>query len=193
MRALTREERAQIEDVIAQLREKSGVDCHVMVMPISDRYALYPLLSSALGALIIAAIVSLVRPALDSRIIIVTQIAALIVLSLVFDWKPLRLALTPMRIRQAHARQLAHRSFAARVEAASDDRGVMLLFVSVAEHYVELIADHATHARLGGGASDRIVAQLTASARRGAIGSGLLTALDALKNALGDPVASAQG
>jgi putative membrane protein len=191
MRRLTAIEREQIGEAIAKLRNESGIDLHVAVMPMSDRYALYPLIAAGLGALIAAAIAALVRPVFDGRTIIFIQLTALIVLTVIFDWKPLRIALAPRRIKQAHARQLAHRAFAAHLESDDGHPHKILLFTSIAEHYAEILADHATHARVDGATWDRIVEQLTAAANSGRVAEGILSAITACGAALGRPQDSA--
>ena len=71
--------------------------------------------------------------------------------------------LVPVRVKHAHARQLAHRRFADHV--ANDDlhRSRILVFVSLAEHYVEIIADHATHALVAGSVWNAIVDEFVAA------------------------------
>ncbi len=180
-------ERDRIGLAIAKIGQESNVDFHVVVTPISDRYALYPLVGAGLGALLAAAIAALVRPELDSRTVIFLQLAVLIVLTLIFDWRPLRLALVPRRIKHAHARQLAHRAFTAHLTGGGTHPRKILLFTSIAEHYVEIIADHGTHAMISGAAWDRIVAQFTTAANSGQVADGLLKAVEACAEALGKP------
>lgn len=190
LKRLTPIERERISDAIAKLRDDTGVDLHVAVMPMSDRYALYPLIAAGFGALLAAAIAALVRPSFDGRTIIFIQLAALIALTVIFDWKPLRVALAPRRIKQAYARQLAHRAFAAHLANGGAEAHKILLFTSIAEHYTEIIADHATHARIDGAIWDRTVEQLTAAANSGRITEGILNAIQACAEALGAPESS---
>lgn len=187
VRRLTAAERERIGQAIAKIGRESNVDFHVVVTPISDRYALYPLVGAGVGALLAAAIAALVRPELDSRTVIFLQLAVLIVLTLIFDWRPLRLALVPRRIKHAHARQLAHRAFTAHLTNGGTHPHKILLFTSIAEHYVEIIADHRTHTMISGAAWNRIVAQFTTAANSGQVADGLLKAVEACAEALGKP------
>ena len=102
--------------------------------------------------------------------------------SIVFDWMPLRLSLVPASIRRARARNFAHREFGARI--ATTHRGGLLLFVSLGERYVELLADRQLHARVGQQAWDRIVSDLTSGARDGQLHDSLQAAISACSDAI---------
>jgi len=101
------------------------------------------------------------------------------VLSLILDWLPLRLRLVPRRAKHAHARQLAHREFAARILAAAPHRNGVLFFVSLGERYVEVIADRDIHARVPEGIWDRIVADFIAAVKAGRLADGFIAAIEA--------------
>jgi putative membrane protein len=102
-----------------------------------------------------------------------------IVVSLLFDWWPLRLVLVPRQVRNRHAQALAHREFAARILASAERKGGVLFFVSLGERYAEIIADRETHARVGDAAWNTIVGDYLAAAKQGRIADGILTAISA--------------
>ena len=72
---------------------------------------------------------------------------AFVTFSILFDWLPMRLLLVPASLRRARARDFAHREFAAQI--LTTHQGGMLLFVSLGERAVELLADRELHARVG--------------------------------------------
>ena len=102
----------------------------------------------------------LLWPRLGGRAAILIQMSVLLVLLLLFDWLPIRLWILPMRVKRAHARQLAHREFAAHL-AADPHRNRILLFVSIGERYVEIIADHKTQELVPEGTGKRSLAILS--------------------------------
>jgi len=55
----------------------------------------------------------------------------------------------------------------------------LLRFVSLAEHYVEIIADHATHALVAGSAWNAIIDEFVAAIRANRVAEGALAALAA--------------
>src|ERR1700722_16679835 len=119
-----------------------------MVIRSSDHYSLYPLVWAGFGALLIGGLAALFRPELKGLKVILIELTILIALTPLFDWLPIRLRLVPTRVKHARARQLAHREFDAHFTDAAPSRKRILLFVSLGEHYVEIIADHDTHARV---------------------------------------------
>jgi len=133
----------------------------------------------AVLALTATGVLALFRPDLVIGLGFVINAALFIVLSLVLDWLPLRLLLVPRRIKHAHARQLAHREFAARILANAQHRNGVLFFVSLGERYVEIIADRDIHARVPEGAWDKIVADFIAAVKSGRFADGFIAALDA--------------
>jgi uncharacterized membrane protein len=107
-----------------------------------------------------------VEPSWSGRLastgVIIVQPLVLIVLRALCDWTPIRLWLVPTYVKHAQARHLAHREFHAHFADDKSTRECILFFVSLGEHYVEIIADHETHARVpsSGGRTarpDRIV------------------------------------
>jgi len=174
LRPFTREEHERIDAAIAEIERGTAADLCVVVTRVSDRYSLYPVAWAGIGAILLGGVVSVVRPEIASRAVIMVQLATLIVLTLLFEWLPLRLAIVAERVKQAHARQLAHREFNAHVGAGK--RNLVLLFVSLGERYVEIVADHETHAMAPAGAWNKIVDEFLATVKDGRVADGVLGA-----------------
>ena len=175
----TPEEHQRIDAAIAAVRRDTAADLCVVVTRVSDRYALYPVASAAIAAILLGALVSLLRPDFASRIVIAIQLWSLIVLTLVFDWLPIRLQLVPKRVKHAHAWQLAHREFNAHAMANPKQQHRILLFVSLGERYVEIVADHDTHALAPAGTWNKIVDEFLATVKAGHVADGVLAAIAA--------------
>jgi putative membrane protein len=175
---LTPEEHQRIHDAVAEIERRSATRIAVVVTHVSDRYALYPPLWAGIGALAITGLVALQWPELGIRYAISIQVPALIALTLLLDWLPIRLWIAPKRVKHAHARQLAHREFAVRIAGAPHVRH-LLLFVSRAERYVEILADHETHALAPEGTWDKIVGDFVNVVKAGRLAGGILAAVQA--------------
>jgi putative membrane protein len=175
--SITREERERIHAAIADIEQRTDADLDVLVTRICDRYSLYPIVCASFGALLVACIVALARPDVRVRDAMALQLALLIVLTLAFNWFPIRLALVPMTVKRSHARQLAHREFAAQCIAAGDEHARILFFVSTGERYVEIIADRYTHSLVSHETWDRIVEDFVTATKADQIASGLLAAI----------------
>jgi putative membrane protein len=171
----TPEEHNRIDAAIAAIERSTAADLCLVVTRVSDRYSLYPVAWAAIGALLLGGLVSLMRPEIASRTTILIQLSLLIVLTLVLDWLPIRLSIVPERVKHAHARQLAHREFNAHIVGAPK-RNLILLFVSLGERYVEIVADHETHALAPAGAWNKIVDDFLATVKAGRVADGVLAA-----------------
>ena len=178
----TLEERKRIDGAIASLKHNTATDLSLVVTPVSDRYAFYPLMWAGFVALVVTAGIALLRPELHDRFTIVIELLVLLVLTLLFDWLPVRLALVPRRVKQAFARQLAHREFAA--QGGDQNRRRILLFVSLGECYVEAIADHVTHAIVPGSVWDKLIAELATAISGGNLAAGAVAAIESCEAAL---------
>jgi putative membrane protein len=150
-----------------------------MVTRVGDRYALYPVAWAAVGAILLGALVSLLRPDIASRTTIAIQLTFAIVLTLIFDWLPIRLSIVPKRVKHAHAWQLAHREFNAHAMANPKQQHRILLFVSLGERYVEIVADHETHALAPAGVWNKIVDEFLTTVKAGRVADGVLDAIAA--------------
>jgi putative membrane protein len=172
-------ERERIDAAMAAIKTDTAADLYVVVTRVSDRYPLYSIIWASIGAITLGALISLFRAETTSRIVIEFQLCFLIVMTLLLDWLPLRLSIVPERVKHAHAWQLAHREFNAHTIANPDQPHRILLFVSLGERYVEIIADHETHAMAPNGAWNKIVDRFLANVKAGRVADGVLDAIAA--------------
>jgi putative membrane protein len=176
---LTQAERERVHAATAAVEARTSAVFALAIVPVSERYLLYPLVWGAVLALAATGVLALVRPEFGIGLGFIVDAALFLALSLVLDWLPLRLALVPRRVKHAHARQLAHREFAARILASAQHRNGVLFFVSLGERYVEVIADRDIHARVPEGTWDKIVADFIAAVKAGRLADGFIAAIDA--------------
>ncbi len=162
---------------MAAIEHDTSADLCVVVTRASDRYALYPVVWAAIGAIVLGALISLLRPEIASRTVIEIQLWFLIAMTLLLDWLPLRLRLVPKRVKHAHAWQLAHREFNAHAMANPEQQHRILLFVSLGERYVEIVADHETHALAPAGSWNKIVDDFLTTVKAGRVADGVLDAI----------------
>ncbi|MDO8432029.1 MAG: hypothetical protein Q7S58_06405 [Candidatus Binatus sp.] len=174
----TPEEYARIDAAIGAVERSTAADLDLVVTRVSDRYSLYPPLSAALSAIAVAGVLAILRPALSARIVVLIELITLIALTMLLDWMPIRMMLVSKRIKQTHARQLARREFAAH-DGGNPHQRRILLFVSLGEHYVEIIADRATHALAPETVWSKIVADFLATVKSGRIVDGVIAAIEA--------------
>lgn len=106
------------------------------------------------------------------------QLIVFAVLVAVLMYRPLRLALVPRAVKNGRAQRRAVEQFIAQNLHTIDNHTGVLIFVSVAEHYAEIIADKGIHARVAEGTWDKIVGNLTRAIGEGRAADGLVGAID---------------
>jgi putative membrane protein len=173
----TPEEYARIDAAILEVERSTAADLDLIVTRVSDRYSLFPLVWASLTTILAACIFAILRPGIGARALMVMELIIMIVSTAIFDWMPIRLMLVPNRIKRTHARQLARLEFAA--HNGGPDRRRILLFVSLGERYIEIIADRTTHHMATESAWSKIVDDFLATVKSGRISDGVLTAIQA--------------
>ncbi|CAO4165238.1 TPM domain-containing protein [Methylorubrum populi] len=105
--------------------------------------------------------------------------AALVLGSLLLTLnRTLRVALTPRRWRHARAHDAARREFFAHGLTGTRGHTGVLIYVALAERYAEIVADKGVRTRIEDERWHAIVADLLGAAGRGALGEGLIAAVD---------------
>lgn len=74
------------------------------------------------------------------------QIILFALVRLAFNWWPLRLAMTPRSVRAARVRDAAIRAFRIGTEQRTRAATGVLIYLSIAEHRAEIVADQSIHA-----------------------------------------------
>lgn len=176
---LSTDDEARIRAAAEDARTRTNARFTLVIVPASDRYTLFPLVYGAFLALFAGALLAIFWPNGGLRLGFGVMVAAFLLASLLLDWWPLRVALVPKHIKYAHARDLAHREFAARVLANRKQESGMVFFVSLSERYVEILADRNLHERVGEEAWRRIVAGFVSAAKTGKLAEGFLAGITA--------------
>jgi putative membrane protein len=174
-------EKARIEEAVREAETKTTGEFITVIAAKSSDYLYFPTLAAAGIVLLLSGLVLLLpldpRPRID--IFYAGQVAAFIVLALAFRWPPLKMALVSRSLQEERARRHAHQQFLDLGLSSTKDRTAVLLFVSVAEHYVEIIADRGIQAHADAKVWDAIVADFTAKVRAGQVADGFIAAIDA--------------
>lgn len=180
MKHISDDDSRRLQKLMMTVEQRTAAHFALVVTPLSDRYLFFPLLWAVAAAFAVGGILAVFWPDLSLRIGFLVEAGTLASLALVFDWLPLRLLLVPERIKRRHCIVLAHREFAARILADREHRPGMLLFVSLGERYVEILADNALHTCVGEDAWDRVVTDFVTASKAGqSIVDGLISSAEA--------------
>jgi putative membrane protein len=174
----TGEDRLRIERAIAEAEARTSGEIVAVVAHQSDGYRYIALLWASLTALLVPwPLVALTEWTVQE--IYLAQLVVFAALALLFQWTPLRLALVPGPVKRARAHRRAVEQFLAQNLHTTAGRTGVLIFVSVAEHYAELIADRAVDAKAPEGAWRAIVDELTKKIGEGRAADGFVAAVAA--------------
>jgi putative membrane protein len=108
------------------------------------------------------------------------QVALFVALGCALLPRPIAARLSSRAHRDRKARRLAREMFFSLGLAHTRGRTGVLLFASVAEHYVEVVADRAIHDLAQDIAWQAVIARFTASVRAGRLADGYVAALEEL-------------
>lgn len=92
-------------------------------------------------------------------------------------WRPLRLWLTPAPIRHARVRQRAVTCFRVGAERRTHGRTGILIYLSLAEHRAEIVADEAIAAKVAPEVWGEAMAAMLAELKQEHLGDGLVAAI----------------
>jgi len=179
MTFLSDSEKRQIAVAISTAERRTRGELVTVIAPSSDAYLYIPLLWAALLALLVPGILAVLPIALPGNLAYLVQICSFLGAAALFNWQPLKMRLIPASVKRERARRLAREQFFLQNLHMTRERTGVLLFVSVAEHYVEILADQGLNDEVAPGAWQSIVADFIERVRSRRIADGFLTAIAA--------------
>ena len=181
-RAMTPEEHTRIADAVQAAEAETSGEIYCVVARASDSYFFPAAFMVTLGIVVISLVVAYLLDLwwydLPPMNLVVAQLIAIACALLVLGFFPtLRIHLVPLRQRYRHAHDNAMKQFLSRNIHLTNARTGVLLFVSLAERYAEVVADAGINSRVPQETWDGVVAGLIAHARRGAVADGFVEAI----------------
>jgi putative membrane protein len=177
MAFLTDQDRERIGDAIAAAELRTRGELVAVVAEAADDYRYIALLWPALAALLLPAILLTALPATDAWPLYLAQTALFVALALLAQLPRLRFALVPAATKRRRASRLARQQFFAQRLHLTRERTGVLIFVAVAEHHVEIIADQGIAERVPDGTWDEAVAKFIERVRAGQVVEGFLATI----------------
>jgi putative membrane protein len=177
MAFLTDEDRQKIARAIAEAERRTSGELVTVVAEAAAGYRRIAILWPALLALLLPAILLTVRPDTNAWTLYLVQVAVFVVLALIVHLPPVRLTLVPGSVKRRRASRLAREQFFEQGLHLTRARTGVLIFVSIAEHHVEIIADEGIDGVVPPGTWDKAVADFVERVRAGRIAEGFLAAI----------------
>jgi putative membrane protein len=178
MQPFSTRERTAIADVISRAESKTSGEIVVVVASASGRYFGIGLMWAALLALTVPLpLIWLTKWPVEH--IYLTQLAVFAFGVLLIQWEPVRLALVPNGVKRARAHDRAVEQFLVQNLHTTKGRTGVLIYVSFAERFAELIADDGIYKKVPPETWGQMVRDLTHHLGRGARDEGLMSAIHA--------------
>lgn len=173
-------EKAQLRDAIRQAEARTSGEIVTVIARASGDYFYYPTLWAALLAILSPLLPIGLAVSFAPFGVIELQLLVFALLALIFRWPPIKMILVPRPIQRQYCARRAREQFLAQNMHTTRERTGVLLYVSVAERHVELLADAGIHARVPAGTWNKIVDEFTAQLKAGRIGGGFIAAVTAI-------------
>src|SRR5579883_1400968 len=181
------DDKARITAAIQAAEKNTSGEFVAVVARASDHYVFLPLLWSAILALLFPGACLLAGS--SARWVHLYQIQLLIFIALtvlLLSIPGLHLRLIPTRVKHARASRLARAQFYEQGVHLTAHHSGVLLFVSLAERYVEIVADKGIHEKLGEARWKEIIAGFVARVRAGQVVEGFVDAIGACGAAMAE-------
>jgi putative membrane protein len=170
------EDQMRLAHAISDVEDNTSGEVVLVIAEQAGHYRAIPLLWALLAALITPWPLIWLTSISTSRIFLI-QLAVALTLSLALSWPKLRYALVPRSIRRAQAHEAASHEFLRRGLTLTREKTGVLIYLALAEHHAEILADTGVADRVDAGLWADIVADLTAAIRDGRMTEGLIEAI----------------
>lgn len=182
-RTMTPEEHQRVTAAIRTAESRTSGEIYCVVARASASY-FFPAAFSALACILVGSLI--VAFLLEYRwlsvrlpwFVAAQLLAAACALFVLWLVPSLRIVLVPHRVRHKRAHDHALRQFLARNVHLTAQRTGVLLFVSLEEHYAEVVADSGINQKVGQGTWEGVVATLVAAARADKLADGFVEAVE---------------
>jgi putative membrane protein len=194
---MTPQDHARVTEAIRTAEQTTSGEIYCVVARSSDSY-FFPAAFALMVAMLVASLVAAFALeywwlTLRAPLFVAAQMLALAcALVLLWLFPPLRLFLVPRQLLYRRAHENALKQFLSRNVHITTARTGVLIFVSLAERYAEIVADSAINSRVGQPVWDNVVGRLVADARDGRLADGFVAVVGTVGQLLGEhfPVAS---
>ncbi|WP_048305764.1 TPM domain-containing protein [Halomonas sp. PR-M31] len=178
MALLSDSEQHQVAEAINRIERETDAELVTVLAPQADDYAYIPLLWAGILALVVPGAINYFPGWLSAAELLLVQWGTFILLGLLFRMPKITTRLIPRSVRHWRASNLARRQFLEQnLHHTSNETGV-LIFVSEAERYVEILVDRGISKRLKDDTWQSIVAAFTQQVKEGQTLQGFLTCID---------------
>jgi len=173
------QDRRRIRAAIEAAERRTRGEFVTVIAREADDYLYIPVLWAALIALLVPALEPLIHQPWLTAHIYIAQLVSFVLIAVLFRLPVIKHRLIPGRVQHQRAHRIALEQFLLQNLHDTEERTGVLLFVSVAEHYVEIIADKGINARVEPRTWDALVQAFVAEVRAGRVTEGFVHTIEA--------------
>lgn len=178
MQHLSEQNKQELCEQIRAVEASCNAELVTVIARQSDEYYYIPVLWAALSALLLPGLISLFDLPLNVGDTYLLQIAVFIVFAALLSWPPTKFRVIPKNVQFRRASLHAHELFFIEGLHITENRSGVMIFVSLAERYVEIIADHGIAEKIDQSVWQDIVDDFIEDVRRGNTASGYQRAVE---------------
>ncbi len=197
---LDNEKRALITDAIKRNEAKTAGEIYCVIARKSDDYRIFVLLWAAVLAIVVPLALALLgidlgiaisqlgknwenfnNSTINSNNIYVDltiQAFILVVAAILTRFENVVLALTPKFIKRQGVHKFARDQFLAHGIHQTDEKTGVLIYVSLAEHFVEVVADSGIYKKVDNSVWGNAIAKILTKTKKGDLSGGLVEGID---------------
>lgn len=179
MALLNAHEQRQVAEAIAKVEQQTDAELVTVLAARADDYAYIPLLWASLLALVVPGVIHYLFGWMSMYTLLLAQWATFIVFCLLFRLPKITTRLIPRSVRHWRASNLARRQFLEQNLHHTVGSTGVLIFVSEAERYVEILVDDGISKRLDNSCWDAIVKAFTQQVKQGQTLAGFIACIEA--------------
>jgi putative membrane protein len=177
MAYLTEQDKERIRTAIRDAEANTTGELVTVIAQASDSYLFIPILWAALVAFAVPVLALWSGYSTDVVGVSIVQLGVFCALALLGRWRRVRYYLVPTGVKKARAARLAREQFFARGVRETVDRTGILIFVSVAERHVEILADSGISEKVDSAVWRKAVDSFVGHVRSGQVAEGFLAAI----------------
>ena len=176
MRPFSTKERSEIADAITTAEATTSGEIVVVAASASGGYYATALMWAAVASLAVP--LPLIHTTqMPIEYIYLIQLGVFLIGAMLTQWEDFRFAIVPAAVKRARAHQRAVEQFLVQNMHTTQGRTGVLIYVSFAERYVEVIADNGIYKKVPHQVWEGVVAKLTHHLARGERTKGLIEAI----------------
>ncbi|MDB5984289.1 MAG: hypothetical protein JWQ69_5304 [Pseudomonas sp.] len=194
MALLSYEEQRQVADAVSRVEQRTDAELVTVLTERSDDYAYVPLIWAGLVALLGPGLINYFPGWLSANQLLLTQVITFVIAALIMRVPVVTTRLIPQSVRHWRAGNLARRQFLEQnLHRTSGGTGI-LIFVSEAERYVEILVDRGISSRVNDDVWQALIDVFTQRVSDGEILQGFLGCIESFGELLAVhvPVTSAR-